>query len=73
MLTTDLAKQIDLLPQDSYRKVENFVEQLLQLNAQTKKDRAFQTFMDKMSVAEKSVVEYGILTEEEGEEVLAKI
>lgn len=73
MLTTDLAKKIDLLPQDSYRKVENFVEQLLQLNAQTKKDRAFQTFMDKMSVAEKSVVEYGILTEEEVEEELAKI
>lgn len=76
MITAELTRKINLLPQESYDKVESFVEQLLMITAQTKKENAFRTFMDKMNVAEKSVQEHGYFTEEEVEEVeeeLAKI
>lgn len=73
MITAELTKKIDLLPQESYDKVERFVEQLLLINAQTKKECSYKTFMDKMSIAEKSVQEQGYYTEEEVEEELKKI
>lgn len=73
MITAELTRKINLLPQESYDKVESFVEQLLMINAQTKKESAFKTFMDKMNAAEKSVQEQGYFTEEEAEEELAKI
>lgn len=73
MITAELTRKIDLLSQESYDKVENFVEQLLLLNSQAKKENAFKTFMDKMNVAEKSVQEQGYFSEEEVEEELAKI
>lgn len=72
MITAELTRKIDLLPQESYRKVESFVEQLL-LNTQENKENAFQTFMEKMNAAEKSVQEQGLFSEEEVEEELAKI
>lgn len=73
MLTTELTRKIDLLPQESYIKVENFVEQLITLNQQTEKESAFRIFMDKMNLAEKSVKENGYYSEEEVEEELDKI
>lgn len=73
MITAELTRKIDLLPQESYDRVENFVEQLLSINTQTKKENAFKTFMEKMNVAEKSVQEQGYFTDEEVEEELAKI
>lgn len=73
MITAELTKKINLLPQESYDKVESFVEQLLMINAQTKKESAFKTFMDKMNAAEKSVQEQGYFTEEEVEEELIKV
>ena len=41
-----------------------FVEQLLVLNTQSKRDVAFKTFMNKMNAAERSVQEQGYFTEE---------
>ena len=73
MITAELTRKINLLSQDSYDKVETFVEQLLALNTQSKRDAAFKTFMDKMSTAEKSVQEQGYFAEEEVEAELAKI
>ena len=73
MITAELTRKIDLLPQESYVKVENLVEQLLSLNVQNKRESAFRTFMEKMDAAEKSVQEQGYFTEEEVEEELAKI
>ena len=73
MITAELTRKIDLLPQESYVKVENLVEQLLSLNVQNKRESAFRTFMEKMDEAEKSVQEQGYFTEEEVEEELAKI
>lgn len=73
MITAELTRKINLLPQESYDKVESFVEQLLIINAQTKKESAFKTFMDKMNAAEKTMQEQGYFTEEEVEEELAKI
>lgn len=73
MITAELTRKIDLLPQESYDKVESFVEQLLRINAQEKRENAFRSFMERMNVAEKSVQEQGIFTEEEVEEELAKI
>lgn len=73
MITAELTRKIDLLPQESYVKVENLVEQLLSLNEQNKRESAFRTFMEKMDAAEKSVQEQGYFTEEEVEEELAKI
>lgn len=73
MITAELTKKIDLLPQEAYKKVENLVEQLIALNTQANKDSAFRVFMDKMSVAEKSVQENGYYSEEEVEAELAKI
>lgn len=73
MITAELTRKINLLPQESYKKVENLVEQLLQLNAQAKKEAAFKVLMEKMDAAEKSVEEYGYYSEEEVEEELAKI
>ena len=73
MLTAELTRKIDLLPRESYIKVENFVEQLIALNQQTEKESAFRTFMDKMNLAEKSVQENGYYSEEEAEEELDKI
>ena len=73
MITAELTRKINLLPQDSYDKVENYVEQLLSLNAQTKRDSAFRTFMDKMHAAEKSVQEQGYISEEDAEAELARI
>lgn len=73
MITAELTRKINLLPQDSYDMVENFVEQLLSVNVQTKRENAFRTFMDKMNAAEKSVQEQGYFTEEDVEEELAKI
>lgn len=72
MITAELTRKIDLLPQESYRKVESFVEQLL-LDTQENKENAFQTFMEKMNAAEKSVQEKGLFSEEDVEEELAKI
>ena len=73
MITAELTRKINLLPQESYDRVESFVEQLLLINTQTKKEKAFNTFMEKMNVAEKSVQEQGYFTEEEVEDELAKI
>ncbi len=73
MITADLTRKIDLLPQESYRKVESFVEQLIALDTQIGKEKAFQIFLDKMNAAEKSVKENGYYSEEEAEEELAKI
>ena len=73
MITAELTRKIDLLPQESYVKVENLVEQLFSLNAQSKKENAMETFMEKMNIAEKSVREKGYFSEEEVEEELAKI
>ena len=70
MITAELKRKINLLSQDSYDKVEAFVEQLLELNAQSKRDVAFKTFMNKMNVAEKSVLEK---LEEKKDEVKATI
>ena len=73
MLTAELTRKIDLLPQESYIKVENFVEQLIALNQHSDKEGAFTTFMDKMNMAEKSVQENGYYSEEEMEKELDKI
>ena len=73
MITAELTRKINLLPQESYLKVENFVEQLLAHNSQVKKENAFKTFMEKMTAAEQSVQEHGYFTEEEVEEELDKI
>lgn len=73
MITAELTRKIDLLPQESYNKVESFVEQLIAVNRQANKETAFKTFMDKMAAAEKSVQEDGYYSEEEVEEELAKI
>lgn len=73
MITAELTRKINLLPQESYDRVESFVEQLLLINTQTKKEKAFNTFMEKMNIAEKSVQEQGYFTEEEVEDELAKI
>ena len=73
MLTAELTRKIDLLPRESYIKVENFVEQLIALDQQAEKESAFRTFMDKMILAEKSVQENGYYSEEEVEEELDKI
>ncbi len=73
MITTELTKKIDLLPQEAYKKVESFVEQLTVMNAQAGKESAFGTFMDRMNAVEKSVQEGGYYSEEEVEEELAKI
>ena len=48
MITAELAKKIDLLPLESYSKVEDFVEQLIALNMQEDKETAFRIFTDKM-------------------------
>ena len=71
MITAELTRKINLLPQESYSMVENFVEQLIDAN--NRRDSAFKTFMEKMDTAEKSVQEHGYLSEEEVEEELAKI
>ena len=73
MITAELTRKIDLLPQESYDKVEDFVEQLIALDTQANKENAFKAFMDKMAAAEKSVQENGYYSEEEVEEELAKI
>lgn len=73
MITAELTKKIDLLPQESYDKVERFVEQLLALNARVEKEKAFKVFMNKMSIAEKSVQEKGFYSEDEAEDELEKI
>ncbi|MDE7478374.1 MAG: hypothetical protein K2M91_10565 [Lachnospiraceae bacterium] len=73
MITSELARKIDLLPRDSYNKVEDFVEQLISLNSQSEKERAFRIFMDKMNIAERSVKENGYYSEEDVEEELEKI
>lgn len=73
MITAELTRKIDLLPQESYDRVENFVEQLLMINTQNKKEKAFKLFMEKMDMAEKSVQEYGYITEDEAEKELEKV
>lgn len=71
MITAELTRKINLLPQESYSKVENLVEQLIA--AADRKEAAFKTFMDKMDAAENSVRENGYYSEEEVEKELAKI
>ena len=71
MITAELTRKINLLPQESYSMVENFVEQLIDANK--RRDSAFKTFMEMMDTAEKSVQEHGYFSEEEVEEELAKI
>ena len=73
MITAELTRKIDLLPKESYHKVESFVEQLIALDTQLEKERAFHVFMDKMDAAEKSVEQNGYFSEEQVEEELAKI
>ena len=73
MITAELTRKINLLSQDSYDKVEDFVEQILVMNIQSKRDAAFKDFMNKMNAAEKSVQEHGYFTEEVVEAELAKI
>lgn len=71
MITAELTRKINLLPQESYIKVERFVEQRVLANDE--KERAFRTFMTKMDAAERSVRENGGYSEEEVEEELARI
>lgn len=73
MITAELARKIDLLPPESYVKVEKFVEQLFTLTAQNENESAFKVFMEQMNVAETSVREKGYFSEEEVEEELVKI
>lgn len=73
MTTAELTRKINLLPQESYKKVENLVEQLLQSNTQMKRENAFRIFMSKMEAAEKSVQTEGYYSEEEVEEELSKV
>ena len=73
MITAELTRKIDLLPQESYRKVENYVDQLFKTTEKDNKNRAFKVFMAKMEEAEQSVREQGVYTEEEVEAELAKI
>jgi glutathionyl-hydroquinone reductase len=73
LITAELTKKIDLLSEDAYSKVEDFVEQLIMINAQGKKEQAFKVFMDKMDAAEKSVQEQGYYSEEEVERELTKV
>lgn len=68
MITAELTKKINLLPQESYSMVESFVEQLL--NTDNLKNNAFRVFMEKMNAAEKSVQEHGVYSEEEVEKEL---
>lgn len=72
MIAAELAKKIDLPPQESYSKVEDFAEELAR-NVQVDKETAFKTFMVKMNEAEQSVRENGYYTEEEVEAELGKI
>lgn len=71
MITAELTRKINLLPEESYSKVESFVEQLIDANSL--KDSAFKVFMEKMCAAEKSVQEHGVYSEEEVEKALAEI
>ncbi len=48
MLTAELTRKIDLLPKESYIKVENSAEQLIASNQHSDKESAFRTFMDKI-------------------------
>lgn len=73
MITAELARKIDLLPPESYVKVEKFVEQLLSLTVQNEKESTFKVFMEQMNVAETSVLEHGYFSEEEVEKELEKI
>lgn len=73
MITAELTQKIDLLPRESYHKLENYVDQLLTISTQSKKEDAFKIFMEKMNAAEKSVQDQGYFTEEEVEEELSKI
>ena len=45
MISAEFTRKIDLLPQESYSKAENLVEQLIDAN--NRKERAFRTFMKK--------------------------
>lgn len=73
MLTTELTRKIDLLPRESYIKVENFLELFIASDQHSEKESAFRTFMDKMNLAEKSVQENGYYSEEEVKAVLDKV
>lgn len=73
MITAELTRKIDLLPYESYNRVESFVEQLIEMNYQANKESAFRTFIGKMAIAEKYVQENSYYTEDEVEEELAKI
>lgn len=73
MLTAELTRKIDLLPQESYIKVENFVEQLIASNQHSDKESVFRKFMDRMNLAEESIQKNGYYSEEEVEEELDKI
>lgn len=73
MITAELTRKIDLLPQESYVKVENLVEHLLTLTVRNEKESAFKVFMEQMNVTETSVLEYGFFSEEEVGEELEKI
>lgn len=51
---------------------QKLVEPCFTQNMQIKQEKAFNTFMEKMNVAEKSVVERGLISEEDAERELAK-
>lgn len=71
MITVELTRKINLLPPESYHKVESFVEQLIDANCL--KDSAFKVFMEKMNAAENSIQKHGFYSEEEVEKELANI
>ncbi|MCI9175319.1 MAG: hypothetical protein HFH49_10320 [Lachnospiraceae bacterium] len=73
MITPELVKKIDLLPAESYHRVESFVDQIIDLNMQDRREDAFRIFMNKMDKSEKSVLENGFYSEEEVEKELEKI
>lgn len=52
MITDDLKRKINLLPRESYAKVERLVERLFLLDVQNKREGAFKTLMEKMNEAE---------------------
>lgn len=64
MLTVELTRKIDFLPQESYIKVDNFEERLIALNQHSDKKSAFRSFMNKMNLAEESVQGNGCYLEE---------
>ncbi len=65
MISASLTKKIDLLPQEEYSMVEEYVNRVSEFVVKKQQDKAWKSIKNDLKNAEKSMEEYGTVSFDE--------